>query len=212
MARLKEPKLDLVMLPPQGDPMHLAALKEEKKAGRVRYIGVQVISDHVYPAARGGDAQRADRLHRRRLRHRQSRRVEDTILPLAQERKIGVMAFFPFGNNGGLSCGSGRNLFARVGTRPPARVGREFDAKTLGAVLPQVRHQPTRPSPWPGVGTTKATHMLDNIGGGIGRLPDEATRTRMAASSTHSPGHGAARASAPGAGRTLRGHAGPLRG
>jgi len=31
------------------------------------------------------------------------------------------------------------------------------------------------------VGTTKASHMLDNMGGGIGRLPDEATRKRMAA-------------------------------
>ena len=31
------------------------------------------------------------------------------------------------------------------------------------------------------VGTTKSTHMADNIGGGIGRLPDEATRKRMAA-------------------------------
>ena len=30
-------------------------------------------------------------------------------------------------------------------------------------------------------GTSQAKHMLDNIGGGIGRLPDEATRKRMAA-------------------------------
>ena len=29
-------------------------------------------------------------------------------------------------------------------------------------------------------GTSSATHMLDNIGGGIGRLPNEATRRRMA--------------------------------
>ena len=29
--------------------MHLADLKEEKKAGRVRYIGVQVIGDNFYP-------------------------------------------------------------------------------------------------------------------------------------------------------------------
>src|SRR5687768_8406940 len=29
LARLKVPRLDLVLLPPQGDPMHLAALKEE---------------------------------------------------------------------------------------------------------------------------------------------------------------------------------------
>lgn len=30
------------------------------------------------------------------------------------------------------------------------------------------------------VGTTKASHMVDNIGGGIGRLPNEAKRKRMA--------------------------------
>ncbi|HEX8318850.1 hypothetical protein [Longimicrobium sp.] len=33
LARLRVARLDLVMLPPQGDPMHLAALKEEKAAG-----------------------------------------------------------------------------------------------------------------------------------------------------------------------------------
>ena len=49
LSRLKASRLDLVMLPPQGDPMHLAALKEEKKAGRVKYIGVQVIGDNFYP-------------------------------------------------------------------------------------------------------------------------------------------------------------------
>ena len=43
LARLKLSKIDLVMLPAAADPTNLAALKEEKKAGRVRYIGVQVI-------------------------------------------------------------------------------------------------------------------------------------------------------------------------
>ncbi len=77
--------------------MHLAALKEEKTAGRVRYIGVQVIADPVYPQLEsvmrnepidfiGVDYDVGNRA-----------RVEDTILPLALERKIGVMAFFPFG-------------------------------------------------------------------------------------------------------------------
>ena len=49
LARRRASRLDLVMLPPQGDPGWLAGLKEEKKAGRVRYIGVQVIGDPVYP-------------------------------------------------------------------------------------------------------------------------------------------------------------------
>ena len=47
-ARFKVPKIDLVMMNPMADPGHLAALKEMKKAGRVRYIGVQVIDDRQY--------------------------------------------------------------------------------------------------------------------------------------------------------------------
>ncbi|HEX8360801.1 MAG TPA: aldo/keto reductase [Longimicrobium sp.] len=178
-ARLRVPKIDLAMLPPQGDPMHLAALKEEKKAGRVRYIGVQVIADPVYPQLEavmrnepidfiGIDYDIANRA-----------RVEDTILPLALERKIGVMAFFPFGNNGGVSCGSGSNLFGRVGNRPLPAWAADFDATTWAHFF--LKYVISHPAVTVArVGTTKAHHMLDNMGGGIGRLPDEATRKRMA--------------------------------
>jgi len=181
LTRLKASKLDLVMLPPQGDPVHLAALKEEKKAGRVRYIGVQVINDGRYPELEavmrsepidfiGVDYDVGNRA-----------RVEDMILPLAQERKIGVMAFFPLGMNAGSSCGSvNRNLFARVGTTPLPEWAAEFDAKTWAQFF--IKYVIGHPAVTVArVGTTKATHMLDNIGGGIGRLPDEATRKRMAA-------------------------------
>ena len=50
LARRKAQKIDLVMLPVASDPATLAALKEEKKAGRVRYIGVQTISVNVQSA------------------------------------------------------------------------------------------------------------------------------------------------------------------
>jgi aryl-alcohol dehydrogenase-like predicted oxidoreductase len=180
LARLRVPRLDLVMLPPQGDPMHLAALKEEKAAGRVRYIGVQVIVDAVYPQLEsvmrsepidfiGVDYDVGNRA-----------RVEDTILPLAQERKIGVMAFFPFGNAGGASCTpSGTSLFSRVANRPLPAWAAEFDAATWAQFF--IKYVISHPAVTVArVGTTKAHHMLDNIGGGIGRLPDEATRRRMA--------------------------------
>ena len=180
LARIKAAKMDLVMLPPQGDPTWLAALKEERKSGRVRYIGVQVIGDNVYPQLEavmrnepidfiGVDYDIGNRA-----------RVEDTILPLAQERKIGVMAFFPFGNNGGVSCGSGFNLFGRVGTRPLPEWAADFDAKTWAQFF--LKYVISHPAITVArVGTTKPAHMLDNIGGGIGRLPNEATRKRMAA-------------------------------
>src|SRR6185503_11183986 len=44
LARMKTSKIDLAMVPVASDPATIAALKEEKKAGRVRYIGVQTIS------------------------------------------------------------------------------------------------------------------------------------------------------------------------
>jgi len=179
LARTKAPRMDLVMLPPQGDPTWLAALKEEKKAGRVRYTGVQVIGDNVYPQLEsvmrngavdfiGVDYDIGNR-----------ERVEDTILPLAQERKIAVMAFFPLGNNGGLSCGSGTNLFRRVGTKPLPEWAAEFDATTWAQFF--LKYVVSHPAITVArVGTTKPAHMLDDIGGGIGRLPNEATRKRMA--------------------------------
>jgi aryl-alcohol dehydrogenase-like predicted oxidoreductase len=180
LARLGVPRLDLVMLPPQGNPMHLAALKEEKAAGRVRYIGVQVITDGVYPQLEavmrnepvdfiGVDYDIGNRA-----------RVEDTILPLALERKIGVMAFFPFGNAGGVSCTpSGTSLFSRTANRPLPEWAAEFDARTWAQFF--IKYVISHPAVTVArVGTTKAHHMLDNIGGGVGRLPDEATRRRMA--------------------------------
>ncbi len=180
LARIRKARMDLVMLPPQGDATWLAALKEEKKAGRVRYIGVQVIGDNVYPQLEsvmrkepidfiGVDYDISNRV-----------RVEDTILPLAQERKIGVMAFFPLGNNGGVSCGSATNLFQRVGSRPLPEWAADFDAKTWAQFF--LKYVISHPAVTVArVGTTKPAHMLDDIGGGIGRLPSEATRKRMAA-------------------------------
>jgi aryl-alcohol dehydrogenase-like predicted oxidoreductase len=179
LSRIRARSIDLVMLPAAGDPTWLAALQEEKKAGRVRYIGVQVIGDQTYPQLEtvmrsepidfiGVDYDVGNR-----------ERVEDTILPLAQERKIGVMAFFPFGNNGGVSCGSGANLFGRVGNKPLPEWAADFDATTWAHFF--LKYVISHPAVTVArVGTTKPHHMLDNIGGGIGRLPDEATRKRMA--------------------------------
>ena len=181
LARLEVPRLDLVMVNPAADPTHLGVLLDEKKAGRVRYVGVQVISDNLYPQLEavmrdepidfiGVDYDVGNR-----------DRVEDTILPLARERKIGVMAFFPFGNNAGASCGGmARNLFARVGDTPLPEWAADFDARTWAQFF--LKYVISHPAITVArVGTTKASHMLDNIGGGVGRLPDEATRRRMAA-------------------------------
>jgi aryl-alcohol dehydrogenase-like predicted oxidoreductase len=182
LGRIKASKLDLVMLPPQVDPAHLAVLKEEKKAGRIRYIGVQVITSQLYPQLES--VMRNEPIDFIGVDYDVSnRKVEETILPLAQERKIAVMAFFPLGNNSGLSCGgggTGRNLFARVGTTPLPEWAAEFDAKTWAQFF--LKYVISHPAITVArVGTTKAAHMLDDMAGGMGRLPNEQTRKRMAA-------------------------------
>ena len=99
------------------------------------------------------------------------RRLEEKILPLALERKIGVMAYFTFDRG---------RLFKRVGTTPLPEWAAEFDAKTWPQFF--LKYVLSHPAViMARTGTTNAAHMLDNIGGGIGRLPDEAMRKRMAA-------------------------------
>ena len=178
LASLKLSKIDLVMLPARDDVSWLAPLKEEKKAGRVRYIGVQVITDQLFPQVAA--IMRNEPIDFVGVNYDAgSRKAEETILPLALERKIGVMAFFPLGNAGGLSCTGSTNLFGRAGTRPLPEWAAEFDAKTWAQFF--LKYVVSHPAVTVArVGTTKVAHMVDDIGGGIGRLPNEATRKRMA--------------------------------
>jgi aryl-alcohol dehydrogenase-like predicted oxidoreductase len=176
LASFKVSKVDLVMVGSlSGVSTNLAALREMKKEGRVRYIGVHHLA---FPAGAPmppfGELETA-------MRNEQidfvatdysvgDRRVEDAILPLAVERKIAFMAYFPFDRG---------RIFKRFGDRPVPAWAAEFDAKTwaqfcLKYVLSHPAVVVARE------GTTDAAHMVDNIGGGIGRLPNEAMRKRMA--------------------------------
>jgi aryl-alcohol dehydrogenase-like predicted oxidoreductase len=170
-ARIKLPKIDLIQVHNLGDvPTQLAILKEMKKEGRVRYIGVTATLDSQY--AELETIMRNEPIDFIGVDYAiDNRNVEQTILPLAQQRKIGVLVYLPFGRT---------SLFRRAGTTPLPEWAADFDAKTWAQFfLKYVISHPAVTVVTPG--TSKAKNMLDNIGGGIGRLPDEATRKRMAA-------------------------------
>ena len=185
LAMLKVARIDMVMVNPAVDPAHLGVLKEEKKAGRLRYIGVQVGLAPGTPLLES--IMRNEPIDFIGLHYAiDFRTAEETFLPLAQERKIGVIAYYPFGGADtpcpGASApppSASRSLFARVGNRPLPEWAAEFDAKTWAQFF--LKYVVSHPAVTVvRVGTTKAHHMLDDIGGGIGRLPNEATRKRMA--------------------------------
>lgn len=143
-------------------------LKELKAAGRVKYIGATTTSPQQYPLLE--KAMRTDTLDFVGLDYAiDNRDVENVLLPLAQERKIGVMVYLPFGRT---------SLFRRVGDRPLPAWATDFDAKTWAQFfLKYVVSHPAVTVVTPA--TTQVKNMLDNLGGGTGRLPDAAMRKRM---------------------------------
>jgi aryl-alcohol dehydrogenase-like predicted oxidoreductase len=178
-ARLNVPRIDLIQVHVSAPPTHLALLNELKTEGRLRYIGVQAGFDQQLPQLEA--VMRSEPIDFIGVRYTlDSRKVEETILPLAVERKIGVLAYFPFGGNIGPDRTVSSSLFRRVGTTPLPEWAAAFDAATWGQFF--LKYIVSHPAVTVvRAGTTRATHMLDNIAGGIGRLPDEATRKRMAA-------------------------------
>lgn len=167
--RIRKTPIDLIQVHNLGDvPTQLGILKELKKEGRVRYIGVTSTSENQYPELE------------RIMRNEpidfigvdyavDNREAEERILPAARERKIGVLIYAPFGRT---------RLWNRVADRPVPEWAREFDATTWGQFfLKFVASHPDVTCITPA--TSRPANMADNLGGGRGRLPDEAMRKRM---------------------------------
>ncbi len=170
-GRIKKAKIDLIQVHNLGDvPTQLGILKELKAQGRIRYTGVTTTSDGAY--GRLADIMRNEPLDFIGIDYAvDNRGVEEVILPLAAERKIGVLVYAPFGRT---------SLFRRTANTPLPEWAKEFDATTWAQFfLKWIIGHPAVTAVTPA--TSRATNMIDNIGGGIGRLPDAAMRQRMAA-------------------------------
>jgi aryl-alcohol dehydrogenase-like predicted oxidoreductase len=169
--RLKKARLDLIQVHNLGDiPTQLGILKELKAAGKIRYLGVTTTSEQQYPSLI--EIMKSEPLDFIGVDYAvDNREVETAILPLARDRKIGVLVYVPFGRT---------RLFRRVGDKPLPDWAAEFDAKTWAQFfLKFVLANPAVTVVTPA--TSQAKNMLDNIGGGMGRVPDAATAKRMAA-------------------------------
>jgi aryl-alcohol dehydrogenase-like predicted oxidoreductase len=169
-AKLGKKAIDLIQVHNLGDvPVQLGLLKTLKEEGRVRYIGVTTTNPGQYDQL--AQVMRKEPLDFIGVDYAvDNRAVEQTILPLAQERKIGVMVYVPFGRT---------RLFRRVGDRPVPDWARAYDIDTWAQFFIKfVTSHPAVTVVTPA--TSQAKHVADNLAGGRGRLPDEATRKKMA--------------------------------
>jgi aryl-alcohol dehydrogenase-like predicted oxidoreductase len=169
--RIGKSPIDLVQVHNLGDPpTQLALLREAKAAGRVRYVGITNTSPSLHPELER--VMQTEKLDFIGIDYAiDNRLVEERILPLAKDKGIGVLVYAPFGRT---------RLWGTVRSKPLPKWAAEFDAHSwaqffLKFVLAHPVVTVTTPA------TSKAAHMLDNMGAAVGRLPDEAMRKRMIA-------------------------------
>jgi len=168
--KFRIPVVDLIQVHNLADvPTQLGILKEMKQEGHIRYLGVTTTSNRQYELLQ--EVMSSEPLDFIGIDYAvDNRDVEETILPLAVERKIGVLVYVPFGRT---------RLWQRVEGKELPEWASEFDATTWAQFfIKYVLGHPAVTVVTPA--TSQARHMADNLGGGIGRLPDDATRQRMA--------------------------------
>ena len=169
MVRLRTKQIDLVQVHNLVDVQtHLAALREWKDKGRIRYIGVT-----HYESGAFGEVEkimRSEKLDFVQINYSiMEREAEERVLPLAQERGIAVIVNRPFG---------GGDLFNRVRSKSLPEWSAEFNCRSWAQFfLKWIVANPAVTCAIPA--TDKARHLEDNMQAGIGRLPEEKMRQRM---------------------------------
>jgi len=167
--RIGKPVIDLVQVHNLGDlGTQLPILREYKDKGRIRYVGVTTTFEPQY--ADLVQLMRKERIDFIGIDYAvDNRHAEETILPLARDKGIGVLVYMPFGRT---------RLWQRVKGRQVPDWAREFDANSWAQFfLKYVASHPAVTAITPA--TSRPSNMADNIGGAVGSLPDAAMRRRM---------------------------------
>jgi aryl-alcohol dehydrogenase-like predicted oxidoreductase len=167
--RIGKPVIDLVQIHNMGDVQtQLPILREAKEKGRIRYLGVTTTFSNQYDSMI--DTMRSQKIDFIGTNYAiDDLFAEKTILPLAQERGIAVLVYAPFGRT---------RLWSRVKGQNVPDWAKEFDATTWAQFfLKFVASHPAVTCITPA--TSRVSNMIDNMAGGVGRLPDAAMRKRM---------------------------------
>lgn len=161
--------IDLIQVHNLGDvPTQFQLLQELKEQKRVRYIGVTTTFPYQYDELN-------QLMNRRPLDFIgidyaiDNRTMEERILPLARDLGMAVLVYAPFGRT---------RLWELVRGKPLPDWAAEFDAHSWAQFfLKFVISHPSVTAVTPA--TSRAKHMIDNMGAAYGRLPDEGMRARM---------------------------------
>lgn len=169
--KMKTDKMDLMQVHNLVDVhTHLKTLRNWKEQGKIRYFGITHYVPGVYPEMiRLIKTEKPDFVQC--CYNITTRDAEKELLPLAKEKGIAVLINRPFEEG---------NLFNVVKGNPLPPWAKEYDINTWAQFfLKFIISHPSVTCAIPG--TSKASHMQENIGAGTGKLPDEKARNKMAA-------------------------------
>ena len=169
--RLRVARMDLMQVHNLVDAaVHTRTLEDLKAKGRVKYLGITHYTSSAYEEVeRWLKTGKYDFLQiNYSLAERSS---EDRLLPLAMEKKAAVIINRPFAEGA---------MFRRVRGKALPEWAREFGAMSWAQFfLKWIVSHPAVTCAIPGTG--KPGHMLDNLAGGMGALPEAAMRRKMSA-------------------------------
>ncbi|HKS57110.1 MAG TPA: aldo/keto reductase [Steroidobacteraceae bacterium] len=169
--RLRTDHIELLQVHNMNDSdQQLPAFREYKQARKIRYLGVTTSQDGHYDemvrVMRGHDLDFIQVDY-----SLGNRSAEEKILPLAEERGIGVLANMPLGGRRG-------SLISNIGNKPLPPWASEIGATSWAQLL--LKYVVSHPAVTCAIpGTTKLKHAEDNQLAGRGVLPDAGMRKKI---------------------------------
>ncbi|MBT1705694.1 aldo/keto reductase [Chryseosolibacter indicus] len=163
---LKRDKVDLLQIHNLVDwQTHLKTLREWKEKGRIRYIGLTHYTASAHDTLESIISN--NEIDFIQINYSvNSRNAEKSLLPKAAEKNIAALVNRPFEEGA---------LFNKVKGKPLPEWASEFDCNSWGQVfLKFILSNPHVTCVIPG--TAKSKHLIDNLGAGMGKLPDEKQR------------------------------------
>jgi aryl-alcohol dehydrogenase-like predicted oxidoreductase len=172
LKRLRTERIDLLQVHSlRGVDVLMPALRDWKSAKRIRYIGVTTSRGDQHPEL-------LSVMGRHPIDFIQvnyslgDRDAADRILPLAADRGMAVLVNLPFGGR------RGRNLFQQTALKPLPAWAADFGIRSWGQFF--LKYAVSHPAVTCAIpGTTKVSHLVDNLGAARGPLLDPDVRRRM---------------------------------
>jgi aryl-alcohol dehydrogenase-like predicted oxidoreductase len=171
MTRMRTKKMDLMQVHNLLDvTTHLPVLREMRAKGTIRYLGVTHYQHGQFDTIE--KLMKKEKLDFIQIPYSiVDRGAEKRILPAAKDTGTAVLVMQPFESG---------ELFSKVKGKALPPLAAELDCTSWAQFfLKFIIGHPAVTCPIPA--TSKVTHLVDNVGAALGRLPDQKQREQMAA-------------------------------